>query len=422
MQDAEKSTEQLVAELRATRARAQALQDRLDTVEGRTDPVLAEREQRYRVLSDMTSDCCWVRIRESDGSERRVWVTDSFERVTSYTPDEFDALGRQLLVHPDDLEDALDHVDGPWGDSNFEFRIRRKDGEVRWLRERMRVVHEGERTVTYGATWDVTDERNATEAVEESHALLEERVLQRTQELERANEDLATATQQAVAANEAKTNFLAHMSHEIRTPLSGIIGLTQVMLHNPWGTKTVEHLELLLSSANSLLAIVNDLLDFARIESGHLIVVVEHYDPAAILREVVDLHRPAARGRGLAVNLELSGLQPSHQGDGDRFRQIANNLVHNALKFTPEGQVNVRARAETELVLTVDDTGPGVPHDQWEYIFSAFAQVDESSTRNHGGTGLGLAICARLANALGGRLEVGDSDLGGARFTLALPL
>lgn len=167
MNDEKKSKKRLIEELEHQRERTAHLERLLLEME-QSDSTLAERKLRYRILSELTSDCCWVRWTRPDGSTRRLWVTDSFERVTGYSPEEFEAMGREKLVHPDDFEKIQDFIDGPFGVSQHEFRIIRKDGETRHLRERMRVVTEGDSICIYGATWDITEEKQALEALRRS--------------------------------------------------------------------------------------------------------------------------------------------------------------------------------------------------------------------------------------------------------------
>lgn len=185
MSDQTKTKSQLIDELELARLRIQELESKL-----KQDPKNFETEYRFRVISELTSDCCWVRWIDAEGRRKRMWVTESFQRITGYTPEEFEQIGREKLIHPDDLKHALNHVDGPFGVTELDFRIMHKDGHIAWLRERMRVVPEGDGVCIYGATWDITAEMDAKRDAERAREDLERKVSERTRGLDRANKFL----------------------------------------------------------------------------------------------------------------------------------------------------------------------------------------------------------------------------------------
>jgi signal transduction histidine kinase len=229
-------------------------------------------------------------------------------------------------------------------------------------------------------------------------------------------------------ALKAKTEFLATTSHEIRTPLNGILGMTQVMLSDPrTDAQMRDRIGIVHGAGETMKALVDDILDVAKIETGNLTVEAVPMDLCAVLKDVTRMWEEQARAKGLAFNLELSHAPHWIVSDAGRLRQIVFNLLSNAIKFTEKGGVSVRAAAEGDgegrrLKLIFSDTGIGIPADKREEIFESFKQVDAGTTRKFGGTGLGLTICRNLAVALGGDVTVDSTEGEGSRFTLDLPL
>ena len=264
-------------------------------------------------------------------------------------------------------------------------------------------------------------------AVTERHRLAVE-LLERTAELLDANTQMIAAKHKAEEASRIKGEFLANMSHEIRTPVNGIIGMTELTLNTELTGEQRGYLMMLKSSGDSLLGVINDILDFSKVESGKL-----ELDPVEFhLRDVV-----GQALRGFALQADEKGLELAYSvdaeipdcvvGDSGRLRQVLLNLVGNAIKFTPQGEVIVRVNlddyADRELTLhfTVADTGIGIAVEKHALVFEAFAQADGSTTRNYGGTGLGLAICSRLTALMGGRIWL-ESSLGeGSTFHFTIP-
>ena len=218
-----------------------------------------QREVRFQLLSELITDCCWARWVSPDGTAERLWVNEAFFKLTGYSPEEFEAVGRDGLVHPEDLPRVRNQIDGPIGESTHEFRIIRKDGEVRWLFERMlvRQLPSGGLEVL-GATRDVTAEREAERVLRESHRELEAKVVERTRELESLAADLRRSVDMAESANQAKTQFLASVSHELRTPLHGIVATVELLLKEPLPEKAREWGRALHSSVHALRRLVSD--------------------------------------------------------------------------------------------------------------------------------------------------------------------
>ena len=221
---------------------------------------------------------------------------------------------------------------------------------------------------------------------------------------------LGSARDAAEAANRAKSAFLANTSHELRTPLNGLLGMAR-LARQPGldAERRQQYLDLVADSAQSLADILSDTLDLARIEAGKLVLDVQPFEPRSLLQGVVVAYRLLADGAGLGLQLLVDPDVPmAVRGDALRVRQILNNYLSNAIKFTPSGQIQVRLQTAgpDRLRLSVADTGPGIAPALAARLFSPFTQADESTTRRHGGSGLGLAICRELAQRMGGDVGV----------------
>ena len=250
-----------------------------------------------------------------------------------------------------------------------------------------------------GVIYDVTEQKEALRTLEQAKA-------------------------QAEAASKAKSDFLANISHEIRTPLNGILAMAQVMAADDLLPGQRDRLAIVRQSGDSLLDVLNDILDVAKIEAGRLTLDRMRFNPDQVVRQTVAAFTPMAQARGLSLELRMEGdTSRMRVGDTARIRQILNNLISNGLKFTVSGGVEVLLTVEDEaLRIAVTDTGVGIPPEKIPLLFQKFVQLDASPTRRVGGTGLGLAICHDLCAMMGGRIWVEEARARGAAFHVLLPL
>ena len=255
-----------------------------------------------------------------------------------------------------------------------------------------------------------------------SNEMLEDRIRQRTFELE-------IAMKTAMAASQAKSDFLANISHELRTPMNGVLGMLNITLETPLTADQKDHMETAQQCAYSLLAVLNDILDLSKIEAGRMELECVPLDLTDLLMQAAKTHAALGRVKGVELRTEISALPEQLEGDPLRLRQILTNLLSNAIKFTEKGTVTLRARMEGEqeddlarILIEVEDTGIGIEKDQQDYIFESFAQADNSIGRRFGGTGLGLAITRSLVERHDGTITVESEPGVGSTFSVHLEL
>ncbi len=255
--------------------------------------------------------------------------------------------------------------------------------------------------------------------------LLLARVTEALRKLESGRLALIAAKEQAESANEAKTRFLANMSHEVRTPLNGVLGMAQVMAADALSEPQAKRLRILTESGEALLALLNDILDIARLETRSVRLRAETFDLGQLVEASCAAFSGAAAAKALDLTVDIpSDLRGRWTGDPMRLRQVLGNLVANAVKFTDDGGVTVRVRPASKggLRFEVEDTGMGVATEHQSALFKTFSQVDSSLTRVHDGAGLGLSICRELVELMGGTIGV-HSSLGlGSSFHFTVPL
>lgn len=333
-----------------------------------------------------------------------LYISDAVEKFTGYPASEFVRPGGLTfldIVHPDDQEHTGLHTLGTDKTFELEYRIIHKDGRVRWVWENGSLITNdaGEPVWLDGVILDIT------QRYEMEQVLRHEKL-------------------KAEHAAVVKTEFLANMSHEIRTPMNAIIGFIDILLQTPLTPEQRQYLETINHASASLLHLLNDVLDTARLERGVVELESVNFSLLELLHQVLDTFRANAEKKGLELRLDYPpGMNEFFRGDEQRLRQVLINLVGNAVKFTEQGGVVVTVSAEGGLVyFEIRDTGIGIAPDRLRNIFEPFTQADASTTRRFGGSGLGTTISKQLIELMGGSIQA-TSELGkGSAFTFRVPL
>ncbi len=293
-----------------------------------------------------------------------------------------------------------------------------KEGACCWFKANLSAVKdEGGKIRNYSLLLiDVTALKKAEKELRQINENLEKRVEERTAQLKRAKDE-------AEAANRAKSAFLAKVSHELRTPLNGIIGLTGILLDDKLSEKQINFLEMIKESGENLLKIINDIINYSKLESGKLKLDETVFVPKVCAVNATELLSKSAEDKGLAIKVSIDESLPEKIiGDPVRLQQIITNLLENAIKFTEEGAVEVKAKKIEEhskmikLQFSVKDTGTGISEDKQSELFESFSQVEDYMTRKRGGTGLGLNIAKELVDLMNGEIWVESESGGGSEF------
>jgi two-component system, sensor histidine kinase and response regulator len=382
----------------------------LDRARGRELAEQAEQAARRRLSVLLDVSPAVIYCRSTGGDYKPTFVSEGVIRLFGCTQQEY--LDNPYLwrdrVHPDDVPRINAWVDRMFDSDRppIDYRIRRADGTYFWVQDRQELVRndKGDLVEIVGSWTDITELKEAEQALEK-------------------------ATRAAIQANEAKSAFLANMSHEIRTPMNAVIGLSHLALKTDLAPRQRDYVAKIKHSGQHLLGIINDIIDFSKIEAGKLAVETIDFDLEKVLENVRNLISEKASAKELELIFDIRPEVASHfRGDPLRLGQILINLCNNAVKFTEAGEVVVKAEVledapDSQLIrFSVSDTGIGMTQEQIGHLFQAFQQADVSTTRKFGGTGLGLAISKRLAELMGGTIEV-TSELGkGSTFKFSARL
>jgi PAS domain S-box-containing protein len=337
------------------------------------------------------------------------WVSENISRIMGYDVEETLVPTWWIdHIHPEDRPHAIGQLPAVLtaGHVTVEYRFANKDGGYRWIHDSARLVRDaaGLPIEIFGSWLDITDRKQAEAAMREARDLAER-------------------------AARTRSAFLANMSHEIRTPMNAVLGFVELVLDTDLSTEQRRSLELVRSSSEALLTILNDILDYSKIEAEHLELESIRFELPKVVHATASLLAVRAREKHLELTVDVAPEIPHGvRGDPTRIRQVLMNLIGNAIKFTEEGEVNVSAAVlehrddRATVQFRVHDTGIGIAAEHLTTIFQEFTQADSSMTRRFGGTGLGLAISRRLVALMGGELQV-TSEVGrGSCFSFALTL
>ena len=408
----------------------------------RAEKALVETVAHYRFLLDSLPQVVWT----ADPKGQLVYLNHYWVQYSGLSIEETLSQGWPPSIHPDDLaQDRWRYSLATGEPFEIEHRLLAADGSYRWHQSRAvpRRNALGKILEWIGTEAYIDDQKRVEERLKEAHDDLGIRILERTSELAYANELLQAevaerrhaemearkAREIAESANRSKTEFLANISHEIRTPMNGIIGMTELALDTQLDVQQREYLQLVAQSADSLLALINDMLDFAKIEAGKMELDNVEFDLREALKDALNALFARAEQKGIKLRLDVRADVPRKVvGDSLRIRQVILNLLGNAIKFTEKGDVKIKVKAvsshagHVNLLFEVSDTGIGIPEDKQQLIFEAFAQVDGSMTRRYGGSGLGLAIVSSLVKQMGGDIRVRSTLGEGSTFSFNLPI
>jgi len=364
---------------------------------------------------------------QCDSTTRFTMVNQKFCDITGYSKHELLSKCFIDITHPDDVSPSAavfaDLLHGQSAEFEVQKRYIRKDGRTIWVQVNASMFNDEESGFSsVGVMQDITDRIQTERELHDLNLQLEQRVNERTTEL-------GQAKLCAESANRAKSEFVANMSHEIRTPMNAVIGMSDLLIRTRLDSQQKELVGTIQSSANQLLGLINDILDFSKLEAGKLELSKTNFDLRLLVTNTAIPVLDSACKNNVELTIDFAeGIPASLNGDQARVRQIVFNLLSNAVKFTHSGKVSlqVKAKSETDSTLLVTfiiaDTGIGITEEALRQLFDPFSQADNSITRKYGGSGLNLSISKRLAELMGGTIEVESIEGQGSTFTVIMPL
>lgn len=365
---------------------------------------LEESDKRYSFALEASKDGIWDWNLESNS----IHFSKSYLDMLGYKQSElihnFDTF-KNILIHPEDFDYLMGVINSALNNKNniiqSEFRMLHKNGSTIWIYSRSKYVDfdaEGKPTRCVGVNADITQFKNA-------------------------QTELQQAKLEAITANQTKNEFLTRMSHEIRTPMNAIIGMGHLLEDTSLNKKQHDYLHNINDSAASLLHIIDEILDFSKLESGRYLLENSHFDLDHVYEQLSKNISHRADSKDIELIFDISHDVPRFiKGDARRLLQVIHNLLDNAVKFTDTGEVTLRTRVlsrqqTVELEFSVIDSGIGIAPDKMQHLFDPFTQADGSTSRRFGGTGLGLTICRYLIDQMGGKLDVISEEHAGSTFS-----
>lgn len=365
---------------------------------------LEERDKRYEFALEASKDGIW----DWDLTTNAVHFSENYAEMLGYKTSELEhnfKTFKDLLIHPEDFNYMMDVITSALNNKNnviqSEFRMLHKNGNTVWVYSRSKYVdfdEHGNPTRCVGINADITQFKNA-------------------------QTELQQAKLEAITANQTKNEFLTRMSHEIRTPMNAIIGMGHLLEDTSLDKKQNDYLQNINDSAASLLHIIDEILDFSKLESGRYLLENSHFDLDHVYEQLSKNISHRADNKNIELIFDISHDVPRFiKGDARRLLQVIHNLLDNAVKFTDSGEITLRTRVLTRqhnvvLEFSVVDSGIGIAKDKMQHLFDPFTQADGSTSRRFGGTGLGLTICRYLIDQMGGKLNVVSEENKGSTFS-----